>query len=300
MLRMESLNEILFPQELVDKYQSVVSDENFGSELHLKKLFSQFNFIEKMFIELELRPDNYKTEHKRIFKYFTEKKISVSYSKRLISLANRWGYYVSRLNGQFFEPIPPLRGRERSKIADEQRRKSGKQTELGVRTESRPLTRELLNRSKSKFSKEEHWNWMFVSFYFGLRPSEVDSLHSGKYKLKSNNGTTYLQVYQSKLMSLPENQRYKSIPLVISEQNEALKILKSEKFKRPLTKTVRAALGEGVTLYAGRKGFTDLMLEEDYPIEQISIWLGHRSIETTWKYYKQRDAFLIKPKKRSA
>jgi hypothetical protein len=53
-------------------------------------------------------------------------------------------------------------------------------------------------------------------------------------------------------------------------------------------KTMRKYFGEGVDLYAGRKGFTDLMLAKGHSLENISVWMGHSTLERTWKSYKNR------------
>jgi hypothetical protein len=38
-----------------------------------------------------------------------------------------------------------------------------------------------------------------------------------------------------------------------------------------------------IDLYGGRKGFTDLMLSKRNTVENISIWMGHRTLDRTWK-----------------
>ncbi len=128
--------------------------------------------------------------------------------------------------------------------------------------------------------------------WLGLRPIEVDSLKGKKWKLKKqkvgNRTVPVLSIYQSKVMGLPEDQRYKHIPILFAEQYECLELIKSQEFTRPHSKTVKKHLNSNVTLYGGRKGFTDLMLSKEQKIEDISIWLGHTSIETTWKHYKDR------------
>jgi hypothetical protein len=69
--------------------------------------------------------------------------------------------------------------------------------------------------------------------------------------------------------------------------------VESSYFRRPLTKTMRKHFGHGVTLYAGRKGFSDLMLSKNQSFENISVWMGHSSLQRTWKSYKQRRKFHV-------
>lgn len=56
---------------------------------------------------------------------------------------------------------------------------------------------------------------------------------------------------------------------------------------------MRRYFGEGVTLYAERKGFSDLMLSKNQTLENISIWMGHSTIQRTWTSYKQRRKFHL-------
>jgi integrase len=97
-----------------------------------------------------------------------------------------------------------------------------------------------------------------------------------------------LWVYQTKLIALPPIDRWKPVPLIYDEQKFAAKIIEDGLFERPLNKTVRRYFGEGVTLYGGRKGFTDLMLGKGHTLEAISQWMGHSTIGRTWRTYKDR------------
>ncbi len=64
-------------QLLVGIGQQRLSEENFGSDEHLKKIFSHFNFIQKMLLELKITSSaDYREESKRIYKYFVRNKVS--------------------------------------------------------------------------------------------------------------------------------------------------------------------------------------------------------------------------------
>lgn len=286
-----SLNEDLFPSELMAKFKDKLEEENFGSEEHLKKLYSHFNFIQQMAIQLRLDPWDYKSSAKKIYKYFIEKKISVNYSGRILSLLNRWGAFVAKERNRFYEVVPSPRGRELSAIADAQKTKRGVETELGVRTESLPLTVEILESAK-KFLLPEHYNWLKLSVWFGLRPEEVDLFtDERRFKLEMSlkSGVKVLNVYQSKLQSVAESKRWKRIPIIFDEQDQCLQIITTGEFRRPLHKTVRKHCGKGITLYGGRKAFVDMMLDKGQKIEDISQWLGHTSLDTTWAHYKNKE-----------
>ena len=61
--------------------------------------------------------------------------------------------------------------------------------------------------------------------------------------------------------------------------------------KHPLVKTIRRHFGQEAALYGGRKGFTDLMLNRNQSLEHIAQWMGHSSIERTWRHYKSRHTY---------
>lgn len=290
------LNKTLFPPEQVEAFVELLDEENFGSDIHLSKIRSHFNFIQRLCVDLKLSsPAVYRNESKKIYKYFLKKKISVNYAKRLISILNRWGKFVSKNNGSFYEEVLVPKGRERSAIAEAQRTKEGVNTELGVRTESAPLTPENLEKNKQNLSLD-NYNWLYLSVWLGLRPEEVDSLKDpSNFQLKKIDGVLVLRVYQSKLMSIPEDQRWKNIPLIFTEQQKCVSIINEGLFKRPLTKTLRKYLGEGVTLYGGRKNFVDLCLDRGQDFVDIAAWMGHKDTSITFKVYKNRETVRFKP-----
>ena len=287
---LQSIDETLFPQARITEFQELLEEENFGSDTHLRKLNSHFLFVQRMCNTLIIQPVEYKDSTKQIYKYFIKQKISTNYSFRIITLLNRWGRFISKINGSFYENVPAPRGRELSAIADAQRTKQGVETELGVRTESLPLTPEKLVTLQSKFS-ELHFNWLKISVWFGLRPEEVQILRNKKhYRIEHNKklNITILHIYQTKLQSIAAAERWKSIPVILKEQKECLEIIENGNFKKPIYKLVRKHIGDGISLMGGRKGFVDLMLSLGQTIENISVWLGHKDLATTWGEYKDR------------
>jgi len=100
-------------------------------------------------------------------------------------------------------------------------------------------------------------------------------------------------VYQTKLIALPPDDRWKPIPILFEEQRFALRILESRNFRRPIVRTVHTYFGARVDLYGGRKGFSDLMLSKGHSIENISIWMGHSTLDRTWRSYKNRRLFHL-------
>jgi hypothetical protein len=127
---------------------------------------------------------------------------------------------------------------------------------------------------------------------FGVRPQEVDNLKKKElWKIEEFNGKKVLWLFQTKIVALPYEDRWKPISIIFEEQEFALRIVEGQNFKRPLVKTVRRYFGEGIDLYGGRKGFTDFMLSKDQVLENTSVWMGHSTLERTWRSYKQRKKY---------
>jgi hypothetical protein len=89
-------------------------------------------------------------------------------------------------------------------------------------------------------------------------------------------------------VAVPPRYRWKLIPIVFTGQSDVVRIVESGNFKRPLNKTIQSYFGKFTTLYGGRKSFTDLMLGHQQQLENISQWMGHSTIERTWRNYKSR------------
>jgi hypothetical protein len=180
--------------------------------------------------------------------------------------------------------LPVPRGKEKEGILQTYFQKQGRHV-----CASDPITPPQLEGVRSKL-KEEHYNWLYLSVWLGLRPMEIDQLHDQSLfrlqKLSENSGL--LWVFQTQLVSVPPRYRWKMIPMVFEGQADAMKTIESGCFKRPLNKTVRHHFGKHTTLYGGRKGFTDLMLGHQQQLENISQWMGHSTIERTWRNYKSR------------
>lgn len=166
--------------------------------------------------------------------------------------------------------------------------------ERKTRQPSRPLTPESLASVKGELNESNH-NWLTLSVWLGLRPQEVDNLKSGERWTteKLADGKELLWVFQPKIVALPIEDRWKPIPILFEEQAIAPDILRRGDFRRPIVKTMRKHFGEGVDLYAGRKGFTDLMLGKGHSLENISVWMGHSTLERTWKSYKNRRRYHL-------
>jgi integrase len=235
-----------------------------------------------MIVHLKIDPMEWFERRYEVYDYFYQQSFSISYVKKILSIANLWGYYICKKLGKPFLPIKNPRGYERQRIVDNffDQNKSKK---------SKPLKPEKLNSVIGKFSNE-NFNWLYLSIWFGLRPKEIDNTKNDElWRIETlQTGLKVLWLYQTKLVAIPKEERWKGIPIIHDEQKFALKILESKNFKRPHHQKMKEILGQSFQLYGGRKGFVDLMLQRGHRLEAISQWMGHTTLGRTWRDYKDR------------
>jgi len=293
--RIETLkrHQAVLPEEFVAEFEvrfvrSRDSDTDAGKRRRTRA-FSLWQAAQRMIAAVGVEPSDWFYHTLDINDYFHQRKYSVRYIHSTLKMANLWGFFICRKMGRPFLPIPIPRGYERQRLIQayyEKERKS--------RQPSRPLAPELL-KSRYRNLNRGNYHWLLLSVWFGLRPQEVDNLRDDKMWSveKLGNGRRVLWVFQTKIIALPIEDRWKPIPILFSEQEFAVRILKEKSFKRPIMKTMRKHFGKGIDLYAGRKGFADLMLAKGHSLENISVWMGHSTLERTWKSYKDRRRYHL-------
>lgn len=289
--RLEKENTIesaFLPQVLVEEFEQKILFAKIArgsNDVKFKnKVESHWRTVKKIIREVALPPKEWNESDFLFFNLFVERQMSPSYVQKVLRLLNEWGFFLSRREEKPFLPIPAPRGAQAQRIADAYFDK----TPNGEGQASDPLTPEMLEKQKSHLL-EENYNWLFLSVWFGLRPFEIDGLkNSNNWKLDNNGRRALLRVYQPKLITVPRADRWKVIPVKYPQQERAVSIIKTGQFRRPIYKVMHRWFGEGVTLYGGRKNFTDMMLDKNEKLEQISLWLGHRNIDRTWRDYKDR------------
>jgi hypothetical protein len=250
---------------------------------------SKWNAAKKMIVALNIDPSEWYYYNKEIYDYFHEQQLSISYSISILSLVNAWGYFICRKLAKPFLPVTRPRGYERQRLID-----AHYQRNKNSRKASDPLPPEVLNQATGKMN-QANFNWLFISVWLGLRPQEIDNLHETKlWRVETPIvGRKVFWIYQTKIIALPPEDRWKPIPILYEEQEFAMRIIESGNFKRPLVKTMRHYFSKDIDLYGGRKGFTDLMLSRGNTIENISIWMGHSTLDRTWRSYKQKQKFHL-------
>lgn len=254
-----------------------------------KRHYTIWHATERMITTVGVDPSEWFYHINDIYDYFVERRLSLGYAQAILSMANLWGYFISRKLCKPFLPVPRPRGYERQRLLE-----SFYQKESLRRGPSQPITPDHL-RNLGDALNSKNLNWLNVSVWFGLRPQEIDSLKQPcRWRVETlPTGRKVLWVYQTKIIALPPEDRWKPIPIVCDEQNFALKIIQDGNHKRPLSKTIHQYLGREYGLYGGRKGFVDLMLSKGHSIENISIWMGHSSLNRTWRSYKNKKVWHL-------
>ena len=281
-------DEVFLPDQMTDAFERWMEETQFGNAYHQKKLISHWRTVQKLILKLEIHPKNYADNKERIYKALIKSEVSFDYARKLLRSMNEWGKFNCRSRGEFFEPIPTPRALVREKIND------AYFDSAKFRGESDPLTPHVLAKMESQMRDlAGQYEWLFVSVWLGLRPSEIDATQKqpNSFILEFNESLNVdvLKVYQRKLVGVEKSKRWKSIPIFLTEQKAAVIFLANKKCRRPLPKTIQKHSGnERLGLYGGRKGFTDLMLSKGQSLEDISQWMGHQSIEMTWAKYKSR------------
>lgn len=257
-LRMRS--EAFMPKEFVEEFEmrfihSRIDDSPLGRR-RLKRRRVIWTAAQKMIIKLNVEPSEWFYHLGEIYDYFEAQELSISYIHSVLKFANLWGFFISKKLAKPFLPIEAPRGYDRQRLLE-----AFYQSKRQKRFPSRGLTPQKLKEVHSKLNPE-NYNYLLLTLWFGLRPQEVDNLFDKSLWTVEQlpHGPTVLKVFQTKIVALPYEDRWKPIPILFSEQEFALKIIYDGNFKRPLSKTIRYHFGRGYDLYSGRKGFTDLML----------------------------------------
>jgi hypothetical protein len=273
-----------FALEFTENYLRAEMAIGASGEAKYKKALSTWGYCQKLIVSVNLPQQHWHQHKRRFYGEMANLKTSPSYTGKVLRILNMWGSFIAMKTSTSFIPVPPPRGYDREMIADayldsDKRKKT-----------SDPLSPDLLESNKGRFT-DAQYRWLYLSVWLGLRPPEVDSLADSK--VTREQGVSVLWIYQSKLRGVKKEDRYKPVPLIYPEQIKCLDFIKQE-IKRPLVKTVQKHITDGINLYGGRKGFTDMMLDKGQSLEDISTWLGHATIERTWHSYKRRSKVSFK------
>jgi hypothetical protein len=272
----------ILPEEFVEEFEKlflrVRYEKSVRGRRSFRRAYTIWNAAQKMMLTIRTEPSEWFFNMRTIYDYFNSRQLSLYYIQGILRMANLWGFFISRKLGKPFLPVTAPRGFERQRLLESFYQKRNR------RKPSLPLTPEMLSGARKKM-RPANFNFLFLTVWFGLRPQEVDNLHrKSLWAIEAmNSGRRVLKRYQTKIVALPPEDRWKPIPILYTDQEFGLRIILSGNFRRPLSKTVRRHFGPGHDLYAGRKGFVDLMLSKGHSIENICIWMGHCTLDRTWR-----------------
>lgn len=292
----KNIAKLYVPYEIDSEFIARLEKRYFGNQRRLTDVMKLWN-VAKVIIN-ELRKD-WKQFHdgEDFHNYFRDRKLSPDYIKKLIWITNEWGKFNAAIVSRYYSPLPKLPDTKKNEIF------IARKEIKGIKRAAATITFNSLMAAKTSFENHKlkpQFNWLFIAFVFGLRPSEVDWLKNQNIHnlivWDNTNKCDVLKIYQTKLTSIADDDRWKVIPIFLKEQEDAIKILKlgPSEYKRPLNKTIRPLLkNDNIQVYTPRKSFTDWMLSKGCQLEDISAWLGHQSIEMTWKKYKNKKMFNL-------
>ena len=269
--------------DAVEFEQKVLLERMSPEDAKAKKLLSHWRACKRAILVVSLDVSEWSEKPYQFYDYWTRENVSMSYVKKLIPLLNKWGMFQAKKYKTAFLALPFPTGIESEKIKD------GYLDAFTRLNASDPIKPSQLEAKRNNF-KPEHWNWIYLSVWFGLRPKEIDSLKKPQsptsWSISTNNhGVEILYVYQSKLKGIDREKRVKHIPCFSPEQLAGLKIIEAGNFKRPLVKTLKKYFTPFTNCYGGRKGFTNLMLGRGHSFVDVSKWMGHKNLDRTYGTY---------------
>ncbi|GEM_PF-940444 len=289
--RYDSVLPTEFVEEFEKRFIRTRDSETIKGLRKKSRAYSHWKAAQKVIVELQIDPSDWFYSIHEIYDHFCRRRLSLRYINSILKFVNLWGYFISKKLARPYHPVPIPRGYERQRILDafyEKDRRS-------VSVPSKEISPERLDEIRGDLN-QPNFNWVYLSVWLGLRPQEVDNLKNKNLWRTETlaTGRKILWVFQTKIIALPPEDRWKPIPIIFEQQEFALRIIEAGVFKRPLTKTIRRYFGQGTTLYGGRKGFVDLMLSKEQTFENIRVWMGHSTLDRTWRSYKQRRKFHLR------
>ncbi len=295
----ELLKSAHLPAELAREFETDYMRKRFAvgpnTAAKYKKAHTHWQYVKRIIVELNLDPRFWADEAHIFYEYVSRKKCSPAYVSKIPRVLNPWGFFMSRKLDRAFAPIPTPTGYHREMIRYAYLASKKK------KMISAPLTPAVLNKAQAKLIPSQ-LNWLYLSLWFGLRPKEIDSFCTkGHFEIENGkSGVPVIWVYQSKLTAVKQERRSKPIPCIFPEQLAGLETIQSGNFHRPLVKTIKKHISEDINLYGGRKGFSDLIRSKGQRLEDIASWMGHATIERTWRSHKDKQKARFTLPKRKA
>ncbi len=307
-----SVDQIYFPSEIVETFLQDIKDTPKIKTKYLNRLVRCFEVITEMIPKhVQAQPHQYNSCIKKIVNYFCHQKYSISYASDIIMVMNMWAKHYAKHRGVYVDLIERLAPAYREAIKESHDTKEG-----SVRKRALPITRAEIENMQAQVSTNDleemsHCRWVIASWLFGLRPSELDRFIQGDQdedRVIFEKGVKCLNVKQTKTVNKTGVRlSYKKIPILNHEQDKALDDILNKPTRRPhpdwMDKKLRIKDKKyrperhKFDCYSGRKGFIDLMLAPPYnqKLENISVYLGHSSVTTSYVHYKDKENLHFTP-----
>jgi integrase len=278
------LNDICTPNEILE-FETLVLFQKLSRSTPGKTFDQTKSYwakAKKILGQVNAQPKEYSYYSNLIYQAAETEKIHPTYFVKILKLVNEWGSFIAMKRGYSYAAVKAPRGFAKQRMLEA----SGSSNRT-----KKPISAELLEGAKPKM-REEHYSFLYICFWFGLRPSELERClkQPETFRLVELEGQRFLDIYQGKLGQLERSDRWKLIPIVEVEQVEAARLLSSGAFKRPDYRTVKKYLGSDAGLYSPRKSFAKTMIGRGWEFSAASKFLGHQSIKTTESYYIDRMA----------
>lgn len=308
----KAVDKIYFPPEIMEVFLSDIYDSPGIKKKYQNRLVRCFEVVTEMIPKhVQILPHQYNSNIKKVVNYFCKQKYSISYSSDIIMVMNMWAKCYAKHKGVYADLIEKLNPSYRLALNEAHLTK-----EVAVRKRAVPITRPDLENmysliDKSNEEEKGFYRWVRASWLFGLRPSELDRFIFGEQdedRIVFDDGVKCLQVKQTKTVNKNGVRlTYKKIPVLSKEQEEALAEILNFPAIRPEPEWMDKHLrikgkkykpeGHKFDCYSGRKGFIDLMLSTEYnqKLENISVYLGHTSITTSFTHYKDKENLHYTP-----
>ena len=301
--RLVGVNQKLFPPELVKKFREKI-EELHATHRYKVRMSGVFDLIQLMTSkEFKILPSQYADEVAKFTNYFIKRKYSVSYSMDIIYMLNWWGKFYAKNTGSYFEKIEGIKANARNAIDQAHNFKTE-----GMRTEALAIDEEIMKRINDsidlKNEKEVQWAaWVEASYRFGLRPSELDAI-IGNVETEFKDGVETLMVEQKKtVFDGSDKDKVKRIPILCEKQENCLEKIRTGQMERPHPQWIdekakdpkkKYKRHEKFDCYSGRKGASSYWRSElDQKFEDCVSALGHRSVDTTWRHYRNKEKIFF-------
>jgi hypothetical protein len=272
-LRVQKARDIAgawLPDELVHEFETrYLAKAKAG-----KKPFI-WSMAKRIIAELPFPPQEWGIWSHDIYAFFAKWGKSKDTAQRVASLMNTYGHlYCVRKNLPYQQIGRIPNGKEIDEAFGR----------LGTSRKTPPLTHAQLQVARARLP-EAQGNWLFVSFWLGLRGKEVDLLRDSKWAVRFRPYVHKRFKWVAELW-MPKVEKWKGLPLVFPEQVAAKKLIESgAELKRPQIKTMAKKLETKMYVRSGRRGFSEFLKESGYNRECRQAWLGHVDKSTLGQHY---------------